>query len=93
MLGRVSRVDGDLSARCSAALQTVLGALGKKTGTEDTRTPGLRRHDALDGAYPRLIAVVHARAIAAVQRPSCLRQSECREAFPWRHRVRHGQAQ
>jgi hypothetical protein len=34
----------------------VLEALGKRTGPEDTRTAGQRRHDALEEACRRLIA-------------------------------------
>ena len=37
-LGGAGRVTGDLSARCAAALQSVLDSLGKKMGAEDTRT-------------------------------------------------------
>jgi Domain of unknown function (DUF222) len=38
---------GDLTPECTAAVQAVLEALGKKAGPEDTRTEGQRFHDAL----------------------------------------------
>jgi hypothetical protein len=38
---------GNLTGECTAAVQAVLEALGKKAGPEDTRTPGQRFHDAL----------------------------------------------
>ena len=38
---------GNLTAECTAAVQAVLDALGKKAGKEDTRTEGQRFHDAL----------------------------------------------
>jgi Domain of unknown function (DUF222) len=50
------RLNGDLSAGCSAALSAVLQALGKKAGPEDSRTAAQRRHDALAEACRRLIA-------------------------------------
>ena len=50
------RVEGDLSPQCTAALDAVLDALGKKTGPEDTRTKGQRHHDGLEEACRRLIA-------------------------------------
>jgi hypothetical protein len=50
------RVEGDLTAGCTAALSAVLEALGKKTGPQDARTAGQRRHDALEEACRRLIA-------------------------------------
>ena len=50
------RVEGDLSPQCTAALDAVLDALGKKTGPEDTRTMGQRNHDGLEEACRRLIA-------------------------------------
>ncbi len=50
------RLDGDLTPGCAAALQTVLDALGKRAGPEDTRTVGQRYHDALEEACRRLIA-------------------------------------
>ncbi len=55
-LGGVGRLDGDLTPGCAAALQAVLDALGKRSGPEDLRTPGQRRHDALEEACLRLIA-------------------------------------
>ena len=53
--GGVGRLDGDLTARCAAALQAVLDSLGKRAGPEDTRTAGQRQHDALEEAMLRLI--------------------------------------
>src|SRR5438128_1188402 len=38
---------GDLTPECTAAVQAVLEALGKKAGPEDVRTEGQRFHDAL----------------------------------------------
>src|SRR5450432_2633599 len=49
------RVQGDLTPQCTAALQAVLEALGKKAGPEDTRSKGQRDHDALEEACRRLI--------------------------------------
>jgi hypothetical protein len=48
------RVQGDLTPQCTAALQAVLEALGKKAGPEDTRSKGQRDHDALEEACRRL---------------------------------------
>jgi Domain of unknown function (DUF222)/HNH endonuclease len=50
------KLDGDLTAHCAEALQTVLDSLGKKAGPEDSRTPGQRRHDALEEMCLRLLA-------------------------------------
>jgi Domain of unknown function (DUF222)/HNH endonuclease len=50
------RTEGDLTPGCAAALSAVLEALGRRTGPEDTRTAGQRRHDALEEACRRLIA-------------------------------------
>jgi len=50
------RLNGDLTPGCAAALSTVLEALGKRAGPEDTRTAFQRRHDALEEACRRLIA-------------------------------------
>jgi Domain of unknown function (DUF222) len=50
------RTEGDLTPGCAAALSAVLAALGRRTGPEDTRTAGQRRHDALEEACRRLIA-------------------------------------
>jgi hypothetical protein len=55
-LGGAGKLDGDLTPGCAAAVQTVLDALGKKAGPEDIRTPGQRRHDAIEEAMRRLIA-------------------------------------
>jgi hypothetical protein len=51
-----ARLDGDLTPECNAALQAVLDALGQRVGPEDLRSPGQRRHDALQEACRRLIA-------------------------------------
>jgi Domain of unknown function (DUF222)/HNH endonuclease len=48
------RVQGDLTPQCAAALQAVLEALGKKAGSEDTRSKGQRDHDAVEEACRRL---------------------------------------
>src|SRR5450755_858194 len=50
------RVQGDLTPQCTAALQAVVEALGKKAGPEDTRTKGQRDHDAVEEACRRLAA-------------------------------------
>src|SRR5258707_15330743 len=55
-LGGAGRLQGDLSARCAAALAAVLDSLGKKAGPEDIRTVHERRHDALEEACRRLLA-------------------------------------
>jgi Domain of unknown function (DUF222)/HNH endonuclease len=49
------RLEGDLTARCAAAVQAVLDSLGKRAGPEDTRTAAQRHHDALEEAMLRLI--------------------------------------
>ena len=50
-----ARLDGDLTPQAAAALQTVLDALGQRTGPEDDRTREQRDHDALEEACLRLI--------------------------------------
>ena len=55
-LGGAGRLQGDVSARCAAALQAVLDSLGKKAGPEDIRTIPERQHDALEEACRRLLA-------------------------------------
>jgi hypothetical protein len=55
-LGGAGRLTGNLSARCAAALQEVLDAVGARHGPEDTRTVQQRRHDALEDACTRLLA-------------------------------------
>ena len=55
-LGGAGRLTGDLSARCAGALRAVLESLGKKMGTEDTRSVPQRQHDALEEACQRLLA-------------------------------------
>ncbi|HTZ94474.1 MAG TPA: DUF222 domain-containing protein, partial [Streptosporangiaceae bacterium] len=54
-LGGAGRLEGDLSARCAAAAETVLGALARPAGPEDTRTLAQRQHDAFEEAMLRLI--------------------------------------
>jgi hypothetical protein len=44
------KLNGDLTPQCTAALQAVLDALGKRRGPEDLRTKGQRLHDALEDA-------------------------------------------
>jgi Domain of unknown function (DUF222)/HNH endonuclease len=51
-----ARLDGDLTPQAAAALQTVLDALGQRTGPEDDRTREQRDHDALEEACLRLIS-------------------------------------
>lgn len=46
---------GDLTPECAATVQTVLEALGRKRGPEDTRTQRQRWHDALEDAMRRLV--------------------------------------
>ena len=46
---------GNLTPECAAAVQAVLEALGKKAGSEDTRTEGQRFHDALQQGCELLI--------------------------------------
>jgi Domain of unknown function (DUF222)/HNH endonuclease len=53
--GGAGNLNGDLTPQCTAALQAVLDALGKRRGPEDLRTKGQRLHDALDEALRRLI--------------------------------------
>jgi len=50
------KLDGDLTPECSAALQALLDALGKRAGPEDLRSPDQLRHDALQEMCRRLIA-------------------------------------
>ncbi len=45
--GGAACIRGNLTPECSAAVQAVLEALGKKQGREDTRTEAQRFHDAL----------------------------------------------
>ncbi len=54
--GGAGRLEGDLTARCTAALSAVLDSLAVPAGPEDTRTMVQRRHDALEEACTRLIA-------------------------------------
>ena len=56
-IGGAGRLTGDLTAGCSAALDAVLEALGKRAGPEDLRTAPQRRHDALEEACRRLISL------------------------------------
>ncbi len=50
------RIEGDLTPRCAAAVETVLDSLAARRGPEDTRTQAQRWHDALEEASTRLIA-------------------------------------
>jgi hypothetical protein len=54
--GGAGRLDGDLTAGCTAALQAVLDSLGGRQGAEDDRSQAQRHHDALEEACKRLIA-------------------------------------
>jgi Domain of unknown function (DUF222) len=54
-LGGAGVVRGNLTPECAAAVQAVLEALGKKAGSEDTRTEGQRFHDALQQGCELLI--------------------------------------
>ena len=54
--GGAGRLEGDLSERCTAITEAVLGALSQPTGPEDDRTAGQRQHDALEEAMTRLLA-------------------------------------
>jgi Domain of unknown function (DUF222)/HNH endonuclease len=49
------KLDGNLTPQCTAAVQAVLDALGKRRGPEDDRTQEQRLHDALEEACRRLI--------------------------------------
>ena len=53
--GGASCVRGNLTPECTAAVQAVLDAMGKKRGPEDTRTVGQRFHDGLQEACELLI--------------------------------------
>ena len=54
--GGAGRIEGDLTARCAAALSAVLDSLSVPAGPEDTRTIVQRQHDAIEEACTRLIA-------------------------------------
>ncbi|HTU74286.1 MAG TPA: DUF222 domain-containing protein [Trebonia sp.] len=54
-IDNAGRLTGDLTPECTAALQAVLEALGKKEGPEDDRTDSQRYHDALQLACELLI--------------------------------------
>ena len=54
-LDGVGKVDGDLTAGCTAVLQAIFDSLGKHLGPEDHRTIEQRQHDALAEALTRLI--------------------------------------
>ena len=53
--GGTGKVDGDLTAGCTAALQAIFDSLGKHLGPEDHRSIEQRQHDALAEALHRLI--------------------------------------
>ncbi len=54
--GGAGRIEGDLTARCAAAVSAVLDSLSAVHGPEDNRTLAQRQHDALEEACTRLIA-------------------------------------
>ena len=54
--GGTARLEGDVTARCAAAVDGVLGSLSARRGPEDTRSLGQRQHDALEEACLRLLA-------------------------------------
>jgi hypothetical protein len=54
-LDGVGKLNGDLTAGCTAALQAIFDSLGKHLGPEDHRSIEQRQHDALDEALRRLI--------------------------------------
>jgi hypothetical protein len=54
--GGAGRLEGDLTPRCAAAVDAVLGSLSSRRGPEDTRTHAQRQHDALEEACTRLLA-------------------------------------
>lgn len=53
--GGAASIRGSLTPECGAAVQAVLEALGKKAGSEDTRTEAQRFHDALQQGCELLI--------------------------------------
>ena len=53
--GGAACVRGNLTPECTAAVQAVLDAMGKKRGPEDNRTVGQRFHDGLQEACELLI--------------------------------------
>ncbi len=55
-LDGAGRLEGDLTPRCAAATEAVLGALARPAGPDDTRTQAQRWHDALEEAMLRLLA-------------------------------------
>jgi hypothetical protein len=54
-LDGAGRITGNLTPACTAAVQAVLDALGKRRGKEDTRTAAQRFHDALQEGCELLI--------------------------------------
>jgi hypothetical protein len=54
-IGNAGRLTGDLTPECTAAVQAVLEALGKKRGPEDDRSEPQRFHDSLQEACELLI--------------------------------------
>jgi hypothetical protein len=54
--GGAGRLEGDLSERCTAVTEAVLGALSQPRGPEDTRTAAQRLHDGLEEAMTRVLA-------------------------------------
>ncbi len=55
-LDGAGRLAGDLTPRCAATAEAVIGALAQPRGPEDTRTAAQRQHDALEEAFTRLLA-------------------------------------
>jgi Domain of unknown function (DUF222) len=55
-LGGAGVLRGGLTPECAALLRTVLDALGKRQGKDDTRSKGERDHDALEAACRKVLA-------------------------------------
>jgi hypothetical protein len=72
---------GDLTPECTAAVQAVLEALGKRAGPEDTRSEGQRFHDALQLGCELLIRanMIPDRAGADTQVTVCTSISQLRD--------------
>jgi hypothetical protein len=80
-IDNAGRVNGNLTPECTAALQAVLEALGKKAGPEDNRTEPQRLHDALQQACELLIKakMIPDRAGAAARVDAVISLSELLE--------------
>jgi len=72
---------GDLTPECTAAVQAVLEALGKRAGPEDTRSEGQRFHDAFQLGCELLIRakMIPGRAGADTQVTVCTSISQLRD--------------